>query len=136
MFRGTNSRDTGTWTGWLCDKESMKTIGQTIDPEGYLDRYPKSKAVSLNTLFTGFVLYNHGQWFELDRHGSGLARNLIKHSSSNMGFLVTVEGVRKGDRIKVKSISERKRPGNRDEYVLDKSEQNKNIRQDFKKMGI
>jgi hypothetical protein len=136
MFGGGNSRDAGSWTGWLCDKDTMKTIGQTIDREGYLERYPKSKAISLNTLFTGFLLYHHGEWFELDRHGSGLAKNLIKHSSSNSGFWVTVEGVRKEGKIQVHSINEKKRPGSGGEYVVDKDEQNKNIRQDFKKMGI
>jgi hypothetical protein len=47
-----------------------------------------------------------------------------------------VEGVRKEGKIRVDSISEKKRPGSGGEYVVDKDEQNKNIRQDFKKMGI
>jgi hypothetical protein len=134
---GGNSRDTSTWTGWLCDKESMKTIGRTIDVVGYLERYPKSKARSLNMLFTGFFLYHHGEWLELDMHGSGLAKGVIKRSSSDGGFWVTVEGVRKEGKIRVDAIIEQKKPGSGSgEYVVDKSEQNKNIRQDFKKMGI
>ena len=133
---GGNSRDTSTWTGWLCDKESMKTIGRTIDPIGYLERYPKSKARSLNMLFTGFYLFHHGEWLELDMHGSRIAKDVIKRSNSNGGFWVMVEGIRKEGKIRVNSISEQKKPGSDSEYVVDKSEQNKNIRQDFKKMGI
>lgn len=135
MF-GSSGRDAGVWTGWLCDQESMKTIGKQIDPEGYLERYPKGKASNLNTLFTGFALYHHGEWFILDRHGSGIAKRLIQKSSSTNGFMATIEGVRDNMKIKVHSMSEKTPPGRNSEYVTDKGEQNKQIRQDFKKMGI
>ncbi len=136
MFGGGNSRDEGSWTGWLCDQDTAKTIGKQIDPQGYLERYPRGKATNLNTLFKGFVLYHHGDWFTLDRHGSGMAKNVIKNSSTTNGFWVTIEGVRKEKKIKVTSISEKTHPDRASEYVVDKGAQNKAIRQDFKKMGI
>jgi hypothetical protein len=136
MFGSGNSRDQGNWTGWLCDQDSMKTIGKQIDPAGYLETYPKAKATNLNTLFSGFVLFHHGRWYILDRRGSSMAKALIKRSASKGGFWVTVEGIRKENKIKVTNIMEKTAPGRGGEYAVDKGEQNKSIRQDFGKMGI
>ncbi|HEY9757075.1 MAG TPA: hypothetical protein V6C97_18055 [Oculatellaceae cyanobacterium] len=136
MFGGGNSRDQGNWTGWLCDQDSMKSIGKQMDPVGYLEVYPKNKAGNLNTLFTGFALFHHGKWYILDRRGSNIAKDLIKRSSTNQGFWVTVEGVRKDNKIKVSNIVEKLAPGRVGSDIVDKGEQNKSIRQDFKRMGI
>lgn len=132
MF-GFSEKNHGTWTGWLCDQESMKTISKQRDPLGYLEQYPRSKASNLNTLFKGLALYHHGQWFILDKHGSELAKRVIARSDSNSGFFVTVQGVRKGDKIKVTGIFDKTQIA---VPVIGKLQQNQSIRNDFKLMGI
>ncbi len=124
----------GTWTGWVCDQDSMKTISKQIDPVGYLERYPKGKATNLNTMFKGFAIYHHGQWFLLDKRGSEMVKQLIGRSKSNNGFMVTVHGIRKDDRIKVSQVMDKSAESNL--FVMTKESQNRQIRGEFRRMGI
>ena len=124
----------GTWTGWLCDQDSMKSISTQIDPVGYLERYPKGKASNLNTMFKGFAIYHHGQWFMLDKRGSEMVKQLIARSKSTSGFMVTVQGVRKDNKIKVTHVFDKSSIPN--QYVMTKETQNRQIRGEFGRMGI
>jgi hypothetical protein len=133
MF-ATNDRSQGNWTGWLCDQDAMQTISRQMDPVGYLEQYPKNKASNLNTLFKGFAIYHHGEWFILDKKGSELAKKAIRRSASTSGFMVTVQGVRKGDKIKVTAVFD-KTPA-AVQPILDRFQQNRGIRNDFRMMGI
>jgi hypothetical protein len=131
LFGGDTSE--GSWTGLLCDQDSMKSISTQIDPEGYLENYPKGKASNLNTMFQGFVLYHHRQWFVLDKKGSELAKQLIARSKSSNGFKVTVQGRRKGNKIIVTGVFDcYQAPA----YAVSKGSQNRQIRGEFSRMGI
>jgi hypothetical protein len=134
MFGMNTNTIEGTWTGWLCDQDSMKTISKQIDPVGYLERYPKSKASNLNTIFKGFAIYHHGQWFILDKRGSDKVKQLIARSQSTSGFMVTVQGVRNGDKIKVTQVFDKRSIPN--QYVMTKETHNRQIRGEFSRMGI
>lgn len=129
-----SGRNDGSWTGWVCDQDSMKTISKQIDPMGYLERYPKSKASNLNTLFTGFALFHHGEWFILDKRGSELVKKAIARSSASNGFFVTVQGVRKGNKIKVSAVLDKTAVNA--PLPASKFDQNRTIRADFRLMGI
>lgn len=129
---GGNSNE-GSWTGLLCDQDSMKSISKQIDPVGYLENYPKNKASNLNTMFQGFVLYHHKQWFVLDKKGSELAKQLIARSKSSNGFKVTVYGTRKGNKIAVTAMADCYQAP---DYAVTKGMQNRQIRGEFSRMGI
>jgi hypothetical protein len=133
MF-ATNDRSQGSWTGWLCDQDSMQTISRQMDPVGYLEQYPKNKASNLNTLFKGFAIYHHGEWFILDKKGSELAKQAIRRSPSSSGFMVTVQGSRKGDKIKVTAVFDKTPKAV--QPTLDRFQQNRGIRNEFRMMGI
>ena len=99
-------RAEGCWTGWLCDMDVMKNVMRKVTPENYLESYPRSRAVGLNTWLFRFGLYSNGMFFELDRYGSVLAKDLIKHSQNPRGYLVRIDGTRNGDKLRVNSIVE------------------------------
>jgi hypothetical protein len=99
-------RSEGCWTGWLCDMEVMKNITRKITPENYLESYPRSRAIGLNTWLFRFGLYSNGMFLELDRYGSVLAKDLIKHSQNPRGYLVRIDGARNGEKLRVNSIIE------------------------------
>jgi hypothetical protein len=96
----------GCWTGWLCDSDVAKSVMRKSTPETYLESYPRNRAASLNTWLFRFHLYSNGMFFELDRYGSVLAKDLIKYSSNPRGYLVRIDGTRCGDKIRVTSVSE------------------------------
>jgi hypothetical protein len=114
----------------------MKTISKQADPEGYLEVYPKNRASTLNTMFTGFALYHHGLWLILDRYGSEKAKALIQKSKTSAGFWACVEGYRNNEKIRVTGIRELTHPtrvvpdGPNDEARRAK------MREDFKKFNL
>ncbi|HEY9760540.1 MAG TPA: hypothetical protein V6C97_35600 [Oculatellaceae cyanobacterium] len=96
----------GCFTGWLCDADVAKSIMRKSAPDAYLESYPRNRATSLNTWLFRFYLYSNGMFFELDRYGSVLAKDLIKYSNNSRGYLVRIDGTRCGDKIRVTSVSE------------------------------
>ncbi len=134
MF-ATNDRNQGSWTGWLCDQDSMQTISKQMDPVGYLEQYPRNKASNLNTMFKGFAVYHHGEWFILDKRGSELAKKAISRSRSTSGFMMTVQGTRKGNKISVTAVFEKASVAVQ-APAMDRFQQNRGIRNEFRLMGI
>ena len=124
----------GCWTGWLGDMDVMKNVGRKTTPETYLESYPRHRATGLNTWLFRFGLYSNCMFFELDRHGSALAKDLIKHSSNARGYLVRIDGIRNGDKIKVKSITELPKETYIDPDFARVSQQQ--LRGEFAKMGL
>lgn len=96
----------GCWTGWIADMEVIKNVNRKSTPETYLCVYPRNRASGLNTWLFRFGLYSNGMFFELDRYGSVLVKDLIKHSQNDKGYYVRIDGKRNGDKIKVSSITE------------------------------
>ena len=135
MFGLNNNTIEGLWTGWVCDQDSMKTISKQRDPVGYLEQYPRGKASNLNTLFQGFVIFHHGEWFTLDKRGSEMVKQLIRKSKSSSGFLFTVLGSRKGNKISVREVIDRSGQ-NIPPIEITKESRNRQIRGEFSKMGI
>jgi len=134
MFGINENKVEGSWTGWLCDQDSMQSIAKQIDPVGYLERYPKGKASNLNTMFKGFFIYHHGQWFMLDQKGSKMAKQMIAKSNSQSGFMMTIQGVRKDNKIQVTHIFDK--VGQPTVQFVTKESQNRQIRGEFRRMGI
>lgn len=131
-----SSRDEGNWTGWLVDLEAMKTISKQIDPEGYLEVYPRNRASNLNTLFTGFALYHHGNWLLLDRFGSDKCKELIKKSKTSAGYWVCVEGRRDNEKIKVTGVKEVQHPKRISPDGPDDEARRARMREEFKKFNL
>jgi len=100
----------GCWSGWLIDQELMKQAKKNPLPESYFGLYPRSQALTLNTWLSGFGLYSHGLWLKLDRHGSILAKELIKKSPRSSGYWVSIKGKRKDNHIEVSRIIELEQP--------------------------
>ncbi len=104
-------------------------------PETYLERYPRNRATNLNTWLFRFGMYSNGLFLEFDRYGSALVKELIKSSATSTGFQFRVIGIRKGNKILVKSAEEVCKPVEGIDPDLARASQ-KALRKDFAKMGL
>ena len=73
-------------------------------------------------------------FFELDRYGSVLAKDLIKYSNNARGYLVRIDGTRCGDKIRVTSITEVAKETFHDPDLAKFSQQQ--LRGEFARMNI
>ena len=113
----------------------MKNVMRKVTPENYLESYPRHRASGLNTWLFRFGIYTNGMFFELDRYGSVLVKDLIKHSPSQRGYLVRIDGIRNGDKLRVTSITElAKGPPDVDPDFARAAKQQ--LRGEFCKMGV
>ncbi len=125
----------GCWTGWVADMELIKNVTCKSMPDNYMESYPRNRATNLNTWLKRFGLYSNGMFFELDRSGSAMVKDMIKHSPTPRGFLVRIDGSRDGHVIKVKSVVElpKTQPG----IDFDNSKYSQSqLRGEFARMGI
>jgi hypothetical protein len=125
----------GCWTGWVADMEVIKNVMRKTMPDNYMESYPRNRATTLNTWLKRFGLYSNGMFFELDRSGSAMVKNLIKHSSTPRGFLVRIDGSRDGHILKVKSVTELPKTQPSIDFDQVKYSQSQ-LRGEFAKMGI
>jgi len=125
----------GCWTGWIADMEVIKNVMKKTMPENYMESYPRNRATNLNTWLSRFGLYSNGMFFELDRAGSAIVKDMIKHSATPRGFLVRIDGHRDGNILKVKSVQELPKEQANLDFDNTKYSQSQ-LRGEFARMGI
>jgi hypothetical protein len=125
----------GCWTGWVADMEVIKNVMRKTMPENYMESYPRNRATTLNTWLSRFGLYSNGMFFELDRAGSKMVKEMVKRSQTPRGFLVRIDGSRDGDKLKVKSITELSKTQTSIDFDDVRYSQSR-MRGEFAKMGI
>ena len=96
----------GCWTGWIADMDVIKNVMRKGMPSNYMESYPRNRATNLNTWLSRFGLYSNGMFFELDRSGSAIVKDMVKHSETSRGYYVRIDGKRDGHKIKVSAVTE------------------------------
>ncbi|HEY9754794.1 MAG TPA: hypothetical protein V6C97_06525 [Oculatellaceae cyanobacterium] len=125
----------GCWTGWVADMQLVKSLRHKTSPETYMAHFPRHRATSLNTWLARFGIFSNGMFFELDRHGSALVKELICRSATSRGYWIRVDGVRQGDKIKVTAVREIAKEPMHTDPELERIAQSQ-LRSEFAKMGI
>jgi hypothetical protein len=93
-------------TGYLVDCDSVKSYRSAKNASELVANYNRQNALSESSKATGYVLYSDGKWFALDKHGSELAGDVIRHSIKKKGFYVLVSGKLTDETIAVDSLTE------------------------------
>ncbi len=74
-------------------------------------------------------------FFELDRKGTCMVKEILKRSANARGFMIRVDGVRKGDTLQVISVREIAKEPLYTDPDLQRIAQSQ-LRGEFAKMGI
>jgi hypothetical protein len=74
-------------------------------------------------------------FLELDRKGSAMVKDLLKRSPNSRGFMIRVDGVRNGDKLKVVSVREIAKESVYTDPDFQRIAQSQ-LRGEFAKMGI
>ncbi len=94
------------WAGYLLDRscaDNFKAQGLTADAAR---THKKECALNETCSKNGYSVISKGQYYELDKKGNDLARQLINASPSTEGHFVVVSGAQEKGQIKVSSIRE------------------------------
>jgi hypothetical protein len=132
---GNRHQNQGCWTGWVADMQMIRSISTKSQPQTYLEHYPRNRASSLNTWLSRFGIYTNGMFFELDRKGTCMVKEILKRSANARGFMIRVDGVRKGDTLQVISVREIAKEPLYTDPDLQRIAQSQ-LRGEFAKMGI
>jgi hypothetical protein len=135
VHHGHRHQNQGCWTGWVADMQLIRTVMLKSQPETYLEHYPRNRARSLNTWLSRFGMYTNGMYLELDRKGSAMVKDLLKCSPNGRGFMIRVDGVRNGDKLKVLSVREIAKQSVYTDPDFQRIAQSQ-LRGEFAKMGI
>jgi hypothetical protein len=125
----------GCWTGWVADMQLIRSVKLKAQPETYLEHYPRNRASALNTWLSRFGIYTNGMFLELDRKGSVMVKQLLKRSPNSRGFMIRVDGMRKGDKLQVLSVREIAKEPLYNDLDFQRISQSQ-LRGEFAKMGI
>lgn len=94
------------WAGYLVDHscaENYKSQGTAVE---YLQTHKKECALNAGCSHDGYSVYSKGQWYQLDKKGSDLARNVLQSSPTKEGHFVVVTGTEDKGQLKVTSLKE------------------------------
>lgn len=112
-----SAQKTESWTGYLVDrscaamiKTECKNQGNKAgkDPSAQLAEHTRSCSLDPSCSESGYTLYSHNQWLDLDPASSALARKVVETSKKSKGLQVKVDGIVKRGEIKASSIVELK----------------------------
>jgi hypothetical protein len=135
VHHGQRHQNQGCWTGWVADMQLIRTVKLKSQPETYLEHYPRTRATALNTWLSRYGIYTKGMFLELDRKGSAMVKDLLKRSPNSRGFMIRVDGVRNGDKLKVVSVREIAKESVYTDPDFQRIAQSQ-LRGEFAKMGI
>ncbi len=94
------------WAGYLVDRSCADNAKANGFGTEYLQTHKKECALNAGCSKEGYSLFSKGQWFQLDKKGSDLARNLLQSSPTKEGHFVMVTGTEDKGQLKVSTLKE------------------------------
>jgi hypothetical protein len=92
------------WAGYLLDRscaDGAKANGMPAD-----ESHKKECALNTTCSKDGYAIYSKGQWYQLDKKGNDLARQMLQTTKTTQGHFVLVSGTLEKEQIKVSSLKE------------------------------
>ncbi len=94
------------FAGYLIDRSCADNMKTLVDCQDMLKGHKKECALNESCSKDGYAIFSKGKWYNLDKKGSELAKNLLKASRAKEGHFVIVNGSSEKDEIKVTSLRE------------------------------
>ena len=94
------------FAGYLVDRscgDNLKAQGATQES---LQVHSKECALNENCSRDGYSLYSKGKWYQLDKKGNELARQVLKASKTKEGHFVSISGTLDKEQLKVTTLKE------------------------------
>ena len=94
------------WAGYLVDRSCADNAKANGFGSEYLQTHKRECALNAGCSKEGYSLFSKGKWYQLDKKGSDLARNLLQSSTTKESHFVIVTGIEDKGQVKVSSLKE------------------------------
>lgn len=94
------------FAGYLIDRSCADNMKTLVDFQDMLKAHKKECALNESCSKDGYALFSKGKWYNLDKKGSQLAKEVLKSSRTKEGHFVIVNGSPDKSELKVTSLRE------------------------------